>query len=88
MKSLNEFITESIDPNPNNWPNVTELGDGEFNGALWGHCFLYEGNKYFSETGWLNAYPSYCTMEIKEGKAWPRQSNECQRPSLVEQFKD
>lgn len=86
MKSLNEFINESINPNPNNWPNATELGEGEFEGALWGHCFLYEGNKYYSELGWKNIYPGYCIMEVKEGNAIPRQKDKYQRQELVAEF--
>ena len=45
MKSLREYlITESI--NPNKWPNIKELGQGEFDGALWGNCFIYNEQKY------------------------------------------
>ncbi len=86
MKSLNEFINESINPNPNDWPNATELGEGEFEGALWGHCFLYEGNKYYSELGWMNIYPGYCIMEVKEGNAIPKQKDTYQRQELVAEF--
>lgn len=28
--------------NPLNLPPLETLGDGEFEGALWGHCFAYE----------------------------------------------
>ena len=54
MKNLTTYISESQNEsqsesyNPTH-PNVTELGIGEFDGALWGHCFLYEGKKYGNE---------------------------------------
>ena len=88
MKNLKEYINESMDnnPNPNNWPNVTELGNGEFDGALWGHCFVYENKKYFSDYGWLNMYPSYCKMRIDEEGAFPQQVDEYQRESLKKLF--
>ena len=66
MKELNVYIKESKNSPDENYPNVKELGEGEFNGILWGHCFLYEGNKYYSEIGWKNMFPSYCNMKINE----------------------
>ena len=54
MKNLTTYINESQinesdNPIKDKYPNVKELGIGEFDGALWGHCFLYEGKKYYSE---------------------------------------
>ena len=80
-----ECIKESVN-DLNNWPNVTTLGDGEYDGALWGHCFVYEGQKYYSECGWRNIFPSYCKMVIENGKAWAHQVDEYQRPKLKELF--
>ena len=82
MKNLNIFITESL----NNYPNVKELGNGEFEGILWGHCFLYENKKYYSEIGWKNMFPMYCKMEINEEKAWPYQIDKYQRQELKKLF--
>ena len=75
MKNINTFITESL----NNYPNVKELGNGEYNGILWGHCFLYENKKYYSGIGWKNMFPSYCKMEITDEKCWPHQVDQYQR---------
>ena len=49
MKNLNVFINESTNPITEKYPNVLTLGDGEYNGILWGHCFLYENNKYYKD---------------------------------------
>ena len=86
MRKLGEILNENVNPNPNNWPDVKTLGDGEYDGALWGHCFVYEGKKYYSECGWKNIYPSYCKMVIENGKAWARQVDIYQRPKLKELF--
>ena len=88
MKNLSEYINESMDynTNPEGWPNVSELGEGEFEGALWGHCFVYNEQKYFSEYGLLNIYPSYCIMTINEEGAFPKPKDEYQRPELKELF--
>lgn len=76
-KKTNESVTPVEE-----YPNVTVLGDGEYNGALWGHCFVYEGKKYYSECGWKNIFPSYCKMVIENGKAWAHQVDIYQRESL------
>lgn len=76
-KKTNESVTPV-----EKYPNVTTLGDGEYDGALWGHCFVYEGKKYYSECGWKNIFPSYCKMVIENGKAWAHQVDEYQRESL------
>ena len=49
MKQINEFINESRKNPVEDYPKVETLGIGEFEGVLWGHCFLYEGQKYYSE---------------------------------------
>ena len=88
MKQLSEYINTNESPeNPNNkYPNVKELGIGNFNGILWGHCFLYENNKYYSEIGWKNAFPSYCNMQIDETQAMPIQIDNYQRINLTKLF--
>jgi len=88
MKNLTEYINESMDynPNPNNWPDVKELGNGEFDGILWGHCFLYNEQKYYSNNGWMNMFPSYCKMIIENNEAFPKQVDIYQREKLKELF--
>lgn len=83
MKTLSTFINESLN---NNYPNVKELGNGEFDGILWGHCFLYENKKYYSEIGWRNAFPSYCKMIIDEEKVSPKQVDRYQHIELKKLF--
>ena len=80
-KDKKEKTNESVTP-VEEYPNVITLGDGEYDGALWGHCFVYEGQKYYSECGWRNIFPSYCKMVIENGKAWAYQVDEYQRESL------
>ena len=76
-KKTNESVTPVEE-----YPNVTTLGDGEYDGALWGHCFVYEGQKYYSEIGWMNIFPSYCKMVVEGDKVMPHQVDEYQRESL------
>lgn len=82
MKTINEFIAETL----NEYPSIIELGDGEYRGILWGHCFLYENKKYYSPIGWKNMFPSYCNMTIKEGKIMPQQVDIYQRKELKKLF--
>ena len=83
MKSFKEYlITESINPTKEKYPDVKTLGIGEYDGVLWGHCFVYEGNKYYSECGWMNMFPSYCKMIIEGDKVWTQQVDKYQRPEL------
>ena len=86
MKNLNIFINESNNYIKEKYPNVLTLGDGEYDGILWGHCFLYENNKYYSEIGWRNCFPSYCKMMVENGKTTPCQVDEYQRPDLEKLF--
>lgn len=80
-KKTNESIS-SI----NQYPNVNILGDGEYDGVLWGHCFVYEGHKYHSKIGWKNMYPSYCKMMIHGDDAIPKQIDVYQRKELKKLF--
>lgn len=82
---LNEgVVVESVDLKK--WPNVKTLGDGSFEGILWGHCFLYENQKYYSNMGWRNCFPSYCKMVIENGESFPYGVDGYQRPKLKELF--
>lgn len=88
MKSLKQYlINESINSQSSEWPDVKSLGYGEFDGILWGSCFLYENKKYYSEIAWRNMFPSYCKMIIDEKKAFPVQVDKYQRSELKELFK-
>ena len=58
---INESYTPDLTP-------VETLGDGEFEGALWGHCFAYKGNKYYCKMGTKNIYPYKIKLTIKDGK--------------------
>ena len=71
-------INESVQ----DYPNVLELGEGEYNGVLWGHSFVFEGKKYYCDSGWRNMYPMYCRMVVENGKAYPHQIDIYQRESL------
>lgn len=53
--------------NPLNLPPLETLGDGEFEGALWGHCFAYGNGKYYSQTGTKNIYPYKVIVTVKDG---------------------
>lgn len=39
MKNLNVFINEYTNPINEKYPNVLTLGDGKYNGILWGSLF-------------------------------------------------
>ena len=80
-KKTNESISTI-----NQYPNVNILGDGEYDGVLWGHCFVYEGHKYYSQMGWKNMYPSYCKMIICGNDVIPKQIDIYQRKELKKLF--
>ena len=86
MKDLIVYINESIDNPIEDYPKVETLGIGEFDGILWGHCFLYEDNKYYSGIGWKNMFPSYCKMVINEERVFPHQVDIYQRSDLKKLF--
>lgn len=65
MKKINDYILES---KVYALPSVLELGDGVFEGTIWGSCFTYDGKEYKSEIGALNIFPSKATLEIRNGK--------------------
>lgn len=88
MKTLKEYlITESVNSQSNEWPNVKTLGNGEFEGALWGNCFIYDEQKYFCETGILSMFPSYFKVTINEDDVQLNPIDDQQRPELKELFK-
>ena len=76
---------ESVAP-VQEYPNVKTLGDGEYDGILWGHCFLYEDQKYYSEIGWMNMFPGYCKMIIEGDEVFPKPVDKYQRESLKKLF--
>lgn len=80
-KKTNESISTI-----NQYPNVNILGDGEYDGVLWGHCFVYEGHKYYSKIGWRNMFPSYCKMIICGDDSIPKQIDSYQRKELKKLF--
>lgn len=80
-KKTNESISTI-----NQYPNVNILGDGEYDGVLWGHCFVYEGHKYYSKIGWRNMFPSYCKMIICGNDVIPKQIDIYQRKELKKLF--
>ena len=87
MKKLSQIcINESQQTYDNslNFPPVESLGDGEYEGALWGHCFAYNGNKYYCEIGTRNIYPYKVSVVIKNGKFEPpfRFIDKFQHPEL------
>lgn len=57
---INEPYTPDLTP-------VESLGDGEFEGALWGSISAYNGNKYLCKDGLLNLYPCKVKLTIKDG---------------------
>lgn len=64
-------MTHILRINESNIPNllpVESLGDGEFEGALWGSVFAYNGNKYQCKDGLLDLYPCKVKLTIKDGK--------------------
>lgn len=66
----NKTMTHILRINESNTPNlppVESLGDGEFEGALWGSVFAYNGNKYLCKNGLLNLYPNKVKLTIKDG---------------------
>jgi len=70
-----------------NLPPVETLGDGEYDGALYGHSFAYNGNKYYSETGIMNMFPQMATFVVKDGECKVKNIDNRQHPELKSLFK-
>lgn len=94
--ALNEELTKKRPINEdkkgkkvNEYPNVTKLGDGVYEGIIWGHCFLYKGKKYYSEQGIKNMYPCYFKAIISGNsvKLEPYKDG-YQHKDLVSEFED
>ena len=86
ISELNESLQNKYD-NPLNLPPVESLGDGVFEGALWGQCFAHEGKKYFCKTGTLNIFPYKVSVVIKNGEVENfNQLDEYQHPELKKNF--
>lgn len=88
MKSILESINESEKKYDNflNLPPITELGDGEYDCAVWGHSVVCDGKKYYSEIGIMNIYPIKMKIIIKDGKAIFGDSDNLQRAELKKLF--
>lgn len=85
---INDLINETRSDNMKDFPSVKELGNGVFEGALWGHCFLYEGKKYYVENVLLNIYPCNVRITINGEHILVEAIDHYQKPELVNQFKD
>ena len=88
---LRQIVAESIkgvlkENREINEPNIKILGDGVYEGALWGHTFLYKGKKYYTEKGWRNMFPAYCKATVKGDDVSLQQVDGYQRRSLVKDF--
>ena len=88
---LRQIVTESVkrvlkENKEINEPNIKILGDGVYEGALWGHTFLYKGKKYYSQQGWKNMFPCYCKATIKGDDVYLEQVDAYQRRSLIKDF--
>ena len=51
MKKINKINESNVYDNFLNLPPVESLGDGVYEGAIVGHCFSHNGNKYFCKIG-------------------------------------
>lgn len=73
-----------------NMPPVESLGDGEFEGALRGNCFVYAGKKYYVETGTRNIHPYKVSITIKDGEIQKPYNyiDNYQHPELKNLFQD
>lgn len=88
---LKEIVAESVkrvlkENKEISKPNIKILGDGVYEGALWGHTFLYKGKKYHTEEGWMNIFPAYCKATVKGDDVSLQQVDNYQRRSLIKDF--
>ena len=51
MKKISKINESNVYDNFLNLPPVESLGDGVYEGAIVGHCFSHNGNKYFYKIG-------------------------------------
>lgn len=93
MKDLSNYITESLSAEVVKLqsPELTELGEGIYDGAWWGNSFLYNGKKYHVDCGVRSRYPVKATAVIRDGKVtypheFPRNADLHQYKSLVHDF--
>jgi hypothetical protein len=67
--SLKKLITRAINETiSKDMKNVTDLGDGEYDGIIVGHIFKYKDEEYWSKTGNKGNMPVKWTGTIKDGK--------------------
>lgn len=69
-ESVKRILTENDDNsnNPENLPRLAELGDGEYEGTIWGNRFNFENKDYYSEIGAFNIFPSPATAVVENGE--------------------
>lgn len=85
MKDINIFINEAKYPYEG-IPNVITLGDGCYKGAILNHCFLYEGKKYYCESGLRNMFPIECEVIVENNKMHFGFMDKCQKKELLKLF--
>ena len=78
MKKISKINETNVYDNFLNLPPVESLGDGVYEGAIVGHCFSHNGNKYFCKMGIKNLYPCKINVIIENG--------ECKQFNFIDKF--
>lgn len=65
VQKRNEHINN--DPSYTDFPNVIELGDGEFSGEMKAYLFKYNGKVYYSNIGIRCPFYAPHTIKIENG---------------------
>lgn len=91
MTNLREYLVERlneplINESIKQWPNITTLGNGTYEGPLWGSCFIYEGKKYFCSMGLLNIFPINCRITVNGTECKVDPIDKMQRKELMELY--
>lgn len=68
MKKINKINESNVYDNFLNLPPVESLGDGVYKGDIVGHCFSYNGNKYFCKIGIKGLSPCRINVIIDKGE--------------------
>ena len=85
MKDLITLVNEAKDPY-NGMPNVITLGDGSYKGIILTHCFLYEGKKYYCDSGPKNMFPIECEVVVENNKMYFGFIDKYQKHELLKLF--
>lgn len=89
MKKFSKLNESNEYDNFLNLPPVESLGDGVYEGALWGHCFSHNGNKFYCSSGTRNKYPYKVRVIIENGECKPFDFiDNFQHPNLRDLFND